>query len=84
MINDEPRIEFKMKNADGELIELLRLDEKGFLYKGQYIRDGGEAHDAFIETMNLIKDSKNYIIDRFTVFAIGFACGYGLCYWGLS
>lgn len=83
-MNDEPRIEFKMKNEDGNFIELLRLDENGFLYKGQYIKDGGEAHDAFIETMQTLKNAKNYMIDRLTVFAFAFAAGYALCFWGLQ
>lgn len=83
-MTDEPRIEFKVKEEDGSLTELLRLDKQGFLYKGQYIKDGGEAHDAFIEAMDRIKKAKNYMIDSMTIFATGFALGYGLCYWGLS
>lgn len=83
-MTDEPRIEFKIKEEDGSLTELLRLDSKGFLYKGQYVQDGGQAHDAFLETMNRIKKSKSYMIDSLTVFAFAFAAGYALCYWGLN
>lgn len=36
--------------------EILRLDEKGMTYKGQFIEDAGEAHKAFIETMNILKN----------------------------
>lgn len=81
---DEPRIEFKIKEEDGSLTELLRLDGKGFLYKGQYIQDAGEAHDVFLEAMNRIKKSKTYMIDSLTIFAFAFAAGYGFCYWGLN
>lgn len=81
---DEPRIEFKYKDEDGNMIELLRLDTKGMLYKGQYIQDAGEAHDAFIATMHTLEEAKGYLVDRLTVFAFGFAAGYALCYWGLS
>lgn len=84
MNDDQPRIEFKMKDEDGSMKELLRLDEKGFYYKGQYIQDAGEAHDAFLETMHKLKEAKGYIIDRLSVFAFGFASGYALCYWGLQ
>ena len=84
MTDDQPRIEFKIKEEDGSMKELLRLDEKGFYYKGQYIQDAGEAHDAFLETMHILKQAKGYIVDRLSVFAIGFAAGYALCYWGLQ
>jgi len=84
MTKDEPRIEFKVKEEDGTLTELLRLDKQGFLYKGQYIKDGGEAHDAFVDAMNRIKKAKSYMIDSFTIFAFAFAAGYALCYWGLQ
>jgi hypothetical protein len=82
--NDEPRIEFKVKEEDGSMVELLRLDTKGFLYKGEYIRDAGEAHDAFLETMDKIKKAKTAIPDMLTTFAIGFSLGYALCYFGLQ
>ena len=83
-MTDEPRIEFKMREEDGSMVELLRLDKKGFLYKGEYIQDAGKAHDAFIETMERLRKAKRLVIDTITVFAFGFAAGYGLCYWGLS
>lgn len=83
-MTDEPRIEFKVREEDGSMVELLRLDKKGFLYKGEYIQDAGKAHDAFIETMERLRQAKRMIIDAVTTFAIGFAAGYALCYWGLS
>jgi len=83
-MTDEPRIEFKMKDEDGSMVELLRLDKRGFLYQGEYIRDAGKAHDAFLEAMDKIKKAKTIIPDTIATFAIGFACGYALCYWGFQ
>lgn len=82
-MTDEPRVEFKIKEG-GELVELLRLDKKGFLYKGEYIQDAGKAYNAFIETMDRLNKAKRLVIDTTATFAIGFAAGYALCYWGLS
>jgi len=83
-MSDEPRIEFKIQEEDGTTTELLRLDRNGFLYNGEYIKDGGAAHDAFIESMERIKKAKSYMIDSITIFAAGFGLGYLLCYWGLQ
>lgn len=82
--NDEPRIEFKVREEDGSMKELLRLDSKGFLYQGEYIRDAGKAHDAFLETMAIIKQAKRAVPDMLTTFAVGFGLGYALCYFGLQ
>lgn len=84
MTDDNPRIEFKIREEDGSMKELLRLDEKGFLYKGQYIQDAGEAHDAFLETMHIIKKAKRVVVDTITMFALGAGFGYALCYWGMQ
>jgi len=39
---------FEFKAQDGEV---LRLDKKGFHYKGQTIDDAGEAHNLFTSWM---------------------------------
>jgi hypothetical protein len=31
--------------------EIIRLDSKGFHYRGQFIEDAGEAHRLFVEFM---------------------------------
>ena len=35
--------------------EILRLDAEGMAYKGVYVKDAGEAHWAFIETMRQLQ-----------------------------
>jgi len=35
--------------------EILRIDETGMTYKGKLIEDAGEAHEAFLEAMAVIK-----------------------------
>jgi hypothetical protein len=32
--------------------EIMRIDKNGMTYKGQRIEDAGEAHRAFLKTMN--------------------------------
>ena len=44
----EPECSFQFKAKDGEV---LRLDKKGFHYKGQTIDDAGEAYRLFMHWM---------------------------------
>lgn len=39
--------------ASPDTAEVMRLDHTGMTYKGQRIEDGGEAHRAFMEVMDL-------------------------------
>ena len=38
--------------------EVLRIDEEGFHFKGEVIKDGGKAYNVWMEVMNLMKESK--------------------------
>ncbi len=37
--------------------EILRLDSQGMTYNGQRIEDAGKAHQAFVEAMNVIRNT---------------------------
>lgn len=51
-INPDSNIVFSCGHPDP--VEILRLDKGGMTYKGKRIEDAGEAHRAFLATMNLI------------------------------
>jgi len=48
-IEVKPSNEFRFNKESGEV---LRLDERGFHYKGQTIDDAGEAYRLFMNWMN--------------------------------
>ena len=37
-------------------VELLRLDDTGMTYKGQLVKDAGEAHRAFLEALGEMRN----------------------------
>ncbi len=39
----------------GSTEEIMRMDKDGMTYKGQRIEDGGEAHKAFLEVMEMME-----------------------------
>ena len=38
---------------------ILILDGEGMTYNGEFIRDAGEAHKSFLETMEMMRISHN-------------------------
>lgn len=46
-----PNIEFSKHG-----IEVLRLDERGMIYKGKRVEDAGEAYRAWMEVMEIMKE----------------------------
>lgn len=58
VIGVTPKNEFQFSSGDDEV---LRLDEKGFHYKGQTIDDAGEAHRLFTNFMKKAMGGSNDI-----------------------
>lgn len=58
VIGVTPKNEFQFMSDDDEV---LRLDEKGFHYKGQTIDDAGEAHRLFMRWMKKAMGESNDI-----------------------
>lgn len=81
-MTDEPKVEFKVPTDNGMEV-VLKLDKQGMTYKGQFIRDAGEAHDRFVEVMKLMKASIKPV-DLLTVFIISFCVGYATAYFGFA
>ena len=54
-IEVKPSNEFRFNKEDKEV---LRLDERGFHYKGQTIDDAGKAYRLFMEWMNKAQESE--------------------------
>ncbi len=50
----ENTIQFFLTTAP-ETKEVLRLDAEGFVYLGKRIQDAGEAYNAWMEVMGLMK-----------------------------
>lgn len=59
----EQKFENSITFMDATMEEILRLDQKGMTYKGQFIEDAGEAHKAFMETMHYLKNRYPQEID---------------------
>lgn len=36
--------------------EILRIDKEGMVYMGQRVKDAGEAYEAWMKTMKLLRD----------------------------
>jgi len=51
----EPKNEFRFLTNE---TEVLRLDEKGFHYKGETVDDAGEAYRLFIDWMKSSQEQK--------------------------
>ena len=51
----EPRNEFRFFKDE---TEVLRLDDKGFHYKGETIDDAGEAYKLFMDWMKNSQEQK--------------------------
>lgn len=55
-VSKTPEPNFTFNCGDTE--EVMRLDKDGMTYKGQRIEDGGEAHKAFMEVMEIMRNRR--------------------------
>lgn len=37
---------------------IMKLTEEGMFYKGEFIEDAGEAHKAFLEVMQILREGR--------------------------
>ena len=51
---NEPHVTFGITSH--EFTEVLRLDKEGMHYKGEVVKDAGEAHRIFMDVMKHIKE----------------------------
>lgn len=51
---NEPHVTFGVSSH--EFTEVLRLDKEGMHYKGEVIKDAGEAHKVFLSVMKHMKE----------------------------
>ena len=52
-------ISFKTVPKTGGPVEIMRLDSTGMTYMGKRIEDAGEAHKAFLETLQVMQKAAN-------------------------
>ena len=65
-----------------EFTEVLRLDKDGMHYKGEVVKDAGEAHRIFMDVMKHIKEETDTyeqpwspFRDPMVLFAVGICIG---------
>jgi len=65
-----------------EFTEVLRLDKEGMHYKGEVVKDAGEAHRIFMDVMKHIKEETDTyekpwspLRDPMVAFAVGICLG---------
>ena len=51
---NEPHVTFGVSSH--EFTEVLRLDKEGMHYKGEVVKDAGEAHRIFVDVMKHMKE----------------------------
>ena len=51
---NEPHVTFGVSSH--EFTEVLRLDKEGMHYKGELVRDAGEAHKIFLSVMKQMEE----------------------------
>jgi hypothetical protein len=82
---NEPHVTFGITSH--EFTEVMRLDKDGMHYKGEVVKDAGEAHRIFLEVMKRMEKEDDvqrapwFVRDPLVLFAIGVCVGLA---WGAT
>lgn len=83
---NEPHVTFGVSSH--EFTEVLRLDKEGMHYKGEIVRDAGEAHKIFLSVMKQMEEESREHRESWSPFRDPLVMGaIGLCVgliWGSS